>query len=100
MAALALAGKLADELALYFQQGKMMVELRVQGGDKGTAVQRLLGRPQMAGTKPVFAGDDLNDEAGFVAARQLGGTAILIGHARPTSANYILSSPEALRQWL
>lgn len=95
-----LAAALAGEFELEFQRGKMMVELRVAGGDKGRAIQRLMGRTPMKGTTPVFAGDDVTDEAGFAAARELGGHAILVGAPRTTSADFSLSSPAALREWL
>lgn len=96
----AVAAGLADELELSVQPGNMMVELRVAGGDKGRAVRRLMSRPPMAGTTPVFIGDDLTDEPGFAAARELGGQAILVGSARDSAATYRLSSPAALRAWL
>lgn len=91
---------LAEELELCLQSGKMMVELRVSGGDKGLAIHRLMDRAPMKGTAPIFAGDDLTDEAGFVVVRELGGHAILIGLPRDTSANFNLPSPSALRDWL
>lgn len=96
----ALVAALADELDLCLQPGKMMIELRVGGGDKGRAIQRLMDRAPMRGTLPVFAGDDVTDEPGFAAARALGGHAILIGSPRATSADYGLPSPDALRDWL
>ena len=95
-----LADALSNALGLQLQQGKMMVELRVAGGDKGLALQRLMNRAPMKGTAPVFAGDDVTDEAGFAAARKLGGHAILIGSPRATSADFNLPSPGALRDWL
>lgn len=99
-AALALVESLAAELDLPVQHGKMMAELRVGGGDKGKAVQLLMQRAAMAGTTPVFAGDDLTDEPGFAAAQALGGAGILIGPERQTAAHYALPSPPALRAWL
>ena len=96
----ALARVVADELALAIQPGKMMIELRLAGGDKGVAVERLMQRPPMAGSVPVFAGDDLTDEPAFAAARRLGGHGILVGALRPTSADFALGSPAALRAWL
>lgn len=96
----ALARLLSDELELSLQQGKMMVELRVAGGDKGTAVQRLMSRAPMKGTTPIFAGDDVTDEAGFASARALGGHAILVGSIRESAADFALPSPAALREWL
>jgi trehalose 6-phosphate phosphatase len=96
----ALAQSLAEQTGLHFQQGKMVAELRVAGGDKGAAVHRLMGRASMAGSSPLFAGDDLTDEPGFCAARELGGDAILVGEPRRTRANFGLRSPASLRQWL
>lgn len=95
-----LAETLSNELELGLQRGKMMVELRAAGGDKGRAVQRLMGRAPMKGTTPVFVGDDVTDEAGFAAVRELGGHAILIGTPRSTAADFGLQSPVALRDWL
>lgn len=95
-----LAAALAEDLGLHLQHGKLMAELRAPGNHKGDAVLRLMRQPFMAGTTPVFAGDDVTDEAGFAAARQLGGHAILIGEQRPTAANFGLPSPSALREWL
>ncbi|MBC2665739.1 trehalose-phosphatase [Novosphingobium flavum] len=96
----AVAIALSAELELGLQHGKMMVELRVAGGDKGLAIQRLMDRSPMKGTKPVFAGDDVTDEPGFVMARALGGHAILIGQPRPSASDFALPSPMALRAWL
>ena len=98
--ALALVERLALEHDLPVQHGRMMAELRVGGGDKGKAVRTLMQRAPMAGTTPVFAGDDLTDEAGFAAAQALGGAGILVGPARQTAAAYALPGPQALRGWL
>ncbi|MCW1431652.1 trehalose-phosphatase [Novosphingobium sp. JCM 18896] len=95
-----LAAQLAQELDLALQPGKMMVELRVSGGDKGLAVERLMRRPPMRGTVPVFIGDDVTDEPGFEAALALNGHAILVGEERPTAARYRLPNPAEVRAWL
>lgn len=98
--ALPLAEQLATRHGLAIQHGKMMVELRVPGSDKGVAVARLMQRPDMAGTTPIFIGDDLTDEPAFVAARDAGGYAILVGDARESAAEYGLPDPAAVRAWL
>lgn len=95
-----LCKQLSDELDLTLQHGKMVVELRVAGGDKGRAVRRMMSRAPMEGTVPVFIGDDETDEAGFAVARELNGHAILIGPQRPTVADFGISSPPVLRDWL
>lgn len=97
---LALASELAAEHGLLLQPGKMVVELRAPGGDKGTAIRWLVANRQMAGHRPVFIGDDVTDEAGFVAAADLGGAGILVGPPRPTAARYRLEGVEAVLDWL
>ncbi|HWJ68648.1 MAG TPA: trehalose-phosphatase [Sphingobium sp.] len=96
----ALAAALAEQHDLHLQPGKMMTELRLPGGDKGKAIQMLMSRPPMAGTRPWFVGDDATDEPGFVAAHALGGAGVLVGPRRPTAALYALADPAAVRTWL
>lgn len=96
----ALAAALAERHELHFQPGKMMVELRLPGGDKGKAIAMLMARPPMAGTRPWFVGDDATDEPGFTAVRALGGAGVVVGGRRPTQALYALSDPAAVRHWL
>ncbi len=96
----AMLSALAGEWGLAVQHGKMMVEARLPGSDKGVAVARLMQRPAMVGTLPVFVGDDITDETGFEAARALGGAGILVGPARATAAAYRLADPAATRRWL
>ena len=95
-----LASGLAGRHGLHLQPGKMMVEVRAAGGDKGTAIRALLREPEMAGTRPVFMGDDHTDEPGFVAAAELGGAGVLIGERRETAALYRLEGVEATLAWL
>ena len=95
-----LATELASRHALHLQPGKMMIEVRAAGGDKGTAIRTLMQEPNMAGTRPVFMGDDLTDEPGFAAAAELGGAGILIGEPRETSARYRLDGVAATLAWL
>jgi len=96
----ALAEVAAERTGFAIQHGKMVVELRASGADKGDAVRRFMGEPPMAGTRPVFVGDDLTDEAGFRAADELGGWGVLVGGPRPTAARYRLADVEAVHEWL
>lgn len=77
-----------------------MLELRTAGADKGTGIVALMSQPLFAGTAPVFAGDDVTDEAGFAAAARLGGHGVLVGPGRPTTAQFRLSDVAAVRAWL
>lgn len=95
-----LAQTLAARHGLHLQTGKMMIELRAGGGDKGEALRRLMASPERAGTVPVFLGDDDTDEPGFIAAALLGGAGVLIGEERPTAARYRLSGVAAVLDWL
>lgn len=93
------AERAAAQHGLTLQRGKMMVEVRAPG-DKGSALTALLGRPAMAGTRPLFFGDDITDEDGFVAAASAGGAGVLVGPARETAARYRLPDPDAVRRWI
>ena len=95
-----LATALARSSGLVLQAGKMVFELRVAGPDKGDALRTLAGSAGMAGTQPVFIGDDETDEAAFVAAAQLGGAGILVGPQRPTAAQFRLADVPATLAWL
>lgn len=99
-AAHALARSLAEETALHVQTGKMMVELRVGGADKGSALRRLMAAAPMAGFVPIFLGDDDTDEPAMVAADELGGCGILVGVPRASSARYRLPDVAATLNWL
>ncbi|MEG3163095.1 trehalose-phosphatase [Sphingomonas sp. PB2P19] len=97
--AVRLGEDVAARHALTLQRGKMMVEVRGPG-DKGAALTTLMTAAAMAGTKPLFFGDDVTDEDGFEAAAALGGAGVLIGAARPTAATYRLGDVGALRAWI
>ncbi len=95
-----LAQQLADDHNLHLQRGHDMVEVRVPGVDKGTAIGELLKLRPFAGYRPVFLGDDVTDEDGFEAVENAGGAAILVGEPRITHASYRLSGVDAVNEWL
>ncbi len=99
-AARSLVERIARKSGLAVQEGKMMIELRAAGHDKGSGIATLMAQPPFVGTVPVFAGDDVTDEAGFVAVEKLGGIGVLVGPARPTAARYRLDDVAAVRAWL
>ncbi len=83
---------------LEVQPGKCVVELRPAGHDKGGAVRAFMAEAPFAGRRPVFLGDDLTDEAGFLAVQAMGGAGIKVG-AGPTEAAWRLPDPEAVVAW-
>jgi trehalose 6-phosphate phosphatase len=95
-----LARRLADDAGLHLQTGKMMIEIRAAGADKGTALATLMEAPTMAGRTPIFLGDDDTDEPAMIAAAARGGAGVLIGGARPSAAAYRLPSVAATLDWL
>lgn len=56
----------------------MAWEVKPRAADKGKAVHRLMSRPPFAGRVPVYVGDDVTDEDGMQAARQLGGLGLRV----------------------
>ena len=81
------------------QPGKRILEIKPDGRDKGTAILEYMAELPFAGRLPVFVGDDLTDEYGFVAAMHLGGWAVKVGRG-PTRARYRLRDVAAVRAWL
>ncbi len=95
-----IAARLGARHGLDVQTGKMMVELRTTGHDKGTALAAMMQDPPFAGHKPIFLGDDVTDEDGFVACAGLGGAGILVGPDRQSAARYRLDDVADVHQWL
>ena len=81
------------------QPGKRILEIKPDGRDKGTAMLEYMAEPPFAGRIPVFVGDDLTDEYGFVAATHFGGWAVKVGRG-PTRARFRLRDVAAVRAWL
>lgn len=95
-----LAGRLAAETGLVVQSGHMVEELRTPGPSKGDAVEAFMARRPFAGFRPVFAGDDATDEAGFRTAVRLGGFGVLVGAERDTAATFGLRNVGDVLAWL
>ncbi len=90
----------ADYPEFVVLHGKMVFELRPRGRDKGAALRDFMGEPPFKGRVPVFVGDDLTDESGFLAANELGGLSVLVGPLRETCASFDLPDIGSCRSWL
>ncbi|MDF2900080.1 MAG: HAD-superfamily hydrolase subfamily [Phenylobacterium sp.] len=97
---IALAERIATVTGLTLQPGDMVVELRTPGASKGDSIRAFMAEEPFRGAKPVFLGDDLTDEHGFFAVRQLGGYGVLVGAQRKTTAIYRMEGVEAALTWL
>ena len=96
----AFARALAAETGLELQAGNCVRELKAPGADKGDAVRAFMTEPPFNVGRPVVVGDDLTDEHAFIAAVALGGSAILVGDARDSAAQFRLPTVEATLGWL
>jgi trehalose 6-phosphate phosphatase len=96
-----LMARLAAEASagLEVQRGKRVAEVKPAGVDKGTAVAAYLAEPPFSGRRPVYIGDDLNDEHGFTAVNPLDGVSIKVGKGA-SCARYRLPDVAAVRRWL
>lgn len=92
-----LAGMAGTDLEI--QRGKCVVEIKPAGVDKGTAVAEYLTEPPFQTRRPVFIGDDLNDEHGFAEVNRIGGISVKVGKG-PSCARYRLANVAAVHRWL
>lgn len=90
-----LTEKLGDVISRYadysLQSGKMVLEAKPSGANKGVCLRRAMETEPFAGRTPVMIGDDRTDEDAFGMARQLGGWAVKVGPGE-TQAGYRLES--------
>jgi trehalose 6-phosphate phosphatase len=91
-------GALAQQTGLAVQEGKMVAELKQARHDKGSGIAALLLCPPFLGRKPVFIGDDLTDESGFLFVNAQGGVSVRVGlTGTATNAHYRLPDPASVR---
>lgn len=84
---------------LEVQYGKCVAEVKPSGVDKGTAVAEYLKESPFRERRPVFIGDDLNDEQGFAEVNKLDGISIKVGKGH-SCARFRLPDVTAVRYWL
>ena len=96
----AISTQIADEHGLAAKSGKCVVELVWPGADKGGATRLLADQPECANATPIFIGDDVTDEDGMLAAKELGGFGIAVGERPSDAATYHLSTVKDVHTWL
>ncbi|MEM7695068.1 MAG: trehalose-phosphatase [Pseudomonadota bacterium] len=95
----AMTGWVRDLTNLNLIAGKMVVEAKGAGHDKGVAVEKFMAGAPFAGRTPVFIGDDVTDEDGIRVAEAMGGFGIKVGEG-PTLATHRLANVSAVHAWL
>jgi len=94
-----MAQALQDVPGVELMQGKCVLEVKPAGPSKGRAIHDFMRHAPFEGRTPLFVGDDVTDEAGFVATQDLGGIGVKVGPG-DTLALARFDSPTAVRAWL
>jgi trehalose 6-phosphate phosphatase len=76
----------------------MVCEIRLHGNNKGGVISSFLDERPFKGKRPIFAGDDVTDESGFLIVNACGGISIKIGEDL-TAARYRAANVGELRNW-
>lgn len=79
--------------------GKLVVEVKAAGVNKGTAVCELMGYQPFAERNPIFIGDDTTDEPVFNIISKFGGLGFSVGRIA-ANVNGHFETPESVRAWL
>ena len=88
---------LGDDYEL--QPGKMVIEIKPRGRNKGHAIAEFIREPPFAGRLPVFIGDDATDEYGFEMVNRLGGHSVKVGSGA-SCARWRLRNVTDVIDWL
>ncbi len=79
--------------------GKMMIEIKRPGIDKGGGVRELMSHKPFHGRMPVFIGDDVTDEAAFAVLSGFGGKGYAVSR-EIAGASGIFAAPGDVRRAL
>ncbi len=90
--------RLGEEFELQF--GKMVVELKPSGHNKGHAIEAFMLEPPFRGRVPVFIGDDVTDEDGFGTVNRMGGYSVRVGPTHHSEAVFSVPDVGAVLDWL
>lgn len=79
--------------------GKLVVEIKPGGYDKGTGLREMMSSETFKGRRPIFIGDDVTDNAAFAALPDFDGTGFSVGGI-VKGATYNFDGPQDVRAWL
>lgn len=85
---------------LHVQKGKMVLEIKPSGIDKGTVIEAFMTETPFATRTPVFIGDDITDEDGFNVVNRYNGHSIRVGDGGATVARWRVGTVRELLDWL
>ena len=60
-------------------EGRMVVELRLEGANKADAIREFLGETPFKGRRPIFIGDDVTDAKALEEVERIGGLSVAVG---------------------
>lgn len=81
------------------QTGKMVIELRPQGVNKGNGVSKLMEAAAFRGRQPIMVGDDRTDEDAMAVCLEMGGSAVHVGKGESIAPNRLEASADVWN-WL
>jgi len=79
--------------------GKLVVEIKAGGYDKGTGLRELMADETFKGRRPIFVGDDITDNAAFAALPEFDGLGFSVGGIVP-GTTFDFDGPQDVRLWL
>ena len=79
--------------------GKLVIEIKAGGYDKGTGLRELMADETFKGRRPIFIGDDVTDNAAFAALPEFDGVGFSVGGIVP-GATFDFDGPQDVRLWL
>jgi trehalose 6-phosphate phosphatase len=79
--------------------GKLVIEIKPGGYDKGTGLREMMSVPPFTGRRPIFIGDDITDNAAFAVLPDFGGTGFSVSGIVP-GAIFNFDGPQDVRRWL
>ena len=79
--------------------GKLVVEIKPNGYDKGSGLREMMSVAPFIGRKPIFIGDDITDDAAFAVLPDFDGIGFSVGSIVP-GATFNFDGPQDVRLWL